>query len=1113
VSIPQAGNLLRQIRWEQAFPLATRERGLHYAEQGRVLAVDFIDEDGHILHGEVQGGEDEPYDCEIMLVPDGRGYGIRSLCTCPQGGSCKHVVAVLYEASGLLRGRAESSPDPSALGEWDNWLQLWQRREPEAAGAELAAGQALRLMLRPAPYGTPPQLLAAMTVLQEGKRGGLVKPANLRRAGAELQPSPSGGWSAQDLIELELLLDRQHERVSNLHFAAIRGRAAEAALEGLLQRYPACFERASQIVRPGPGRDLDLSWRVESDGSQRLVAGVADAPQALLLRGESLWYVDTEAGLVGKVLADPRKLHLLGRAPRLLPERSGALRERLQQAPTGLPLPAMQDAPKPLHAAPRLVLDLRCENRPPPRRGKPDGGTRKTGGEAYQLGIGRYGFDYGGVEIDASGPDRQRSRLHGELVEVQRDRRAEAGLLDGLRKRQLMPTHSLPWSIGFRFVDLDAKDLLLFKAGQVWPLAAEDWAPLLRSLAAEGVLLRYHDPFPRPLRDIGIDELHADVSESGSAWFDLALGIDVEGQRIDLLPVLRQVLADPTFPLERAKGERKDATWRVALDEERALRLPLARLRALIGPLLDYLGEEREGPLRLHRTQTAAVDALGAAGLRWRGDEALRQHLLSLGNLPKRAAAPRGFGATLRGYQEEGLAWLNFLAEAGLGGVLADDMGLGKTVQVLAHLVAEKRRLGKAFRCLVVAPTSLMGNWRDEAERFAPGLKVLVLQGAARGELFDAIPKHDLILSTYPLLSRDRDRLIEHEYSLLVLDEAQAVKNARSQAAQVVRELRAQRRLAMTGTPLENHLGELWAQFDAVEPGLLGSERDFTRLYRTPIEKHGDSQRQQRLNRRIGPLLLRRRKDQVLGELPPKTEIVRHLEIEGGQRALYESLRLAQHERVREAIAARGLAQSGIVVLDALLKLRQVCCDPRLVKLQHAIEAPESAKLDALLELLDGLLDEGRRVLLFSQFTGMLDLIQSALDERGIAFLRLTGDTPGAARPDLVRRFQEGEVPLFLISLKAGGVGLNLTAADAVIHYDPWWNPAVEAQATDRAHRIGQDKPVFVYKLICRGTVEEKIQALQGRKAELAQAVLEGGSSQSLRFDEGDLGELFAPLT
>jgi SNF2 family DNA or RNA helicase len=281
-------------------------------------------------------------------------------------------------------------------------------------------------------------------------------------------------------------------------------------------------------------------------------------------------------------------------------------------------------------------------------------------------------------------------------------------------------------------------------------------------------------------------------------------------------------------------------------------------------------------------------------------------------------------------------------------------------------------------------------------------------------------------------------------------------------------------------------------------------------LYRTPIEKHGDDARRRSLARRIRPFLLRRTKDQVEADLPAKTEIVRPVELSGGQRDLYETVRTSMHERVRAEIEARGLARSRIVVLDALLKLRQVCCDPRLVKLDAAKRVKDSAKLELLMQMLEELLPEGRRVLLFSQFTSMLELIERELASRSIGYLKLTGETRDRATP--VRRFQEGKVPLFLISLKAGGTGLNLTAADTVIHYDPWWNPAVENQATDRAHRIGQDKPVFVYKLIVSGSVEEKISALQASKAALAAGVLGEDVQSSLPLTAEDVAALFEPL-
>ncbi|MCL2345697.1 MAG: DEAD/DEAH box helicase, partial [Desulfobulbus sp.] len=454
--------------------------------------------------------------------------------------------------------------------------------------------------------------------------------------------------------------------------------------------------------------------------------------------------------------------------------------------------------------------------------------------------------------------------------------------------------------------------------------------------------------------------------------------------------------------------------------------------------------------------------------------------------------------------------WLQFLRAQNLSGILADDMGLGKTAQTLAHLLLEKEE-GRLDRpALIVLPTSLIFNWKHEAARFAPDLRVLSLHGPERKSRFAEIPEHDVALTTYPLLWRDADDLMQHRYHLLILDEAQTVKNAQSRSAEAVRKIEARHRLCLTGTPLENHLGELWSQFDFLLPGFLGSSRQFTRHWRTPIEKQGDSERRQLLARRIRPFILRRKKEDVAEELPPKTIIVRSVELEGGQRDLYETVRAAMDAKVRDEIAQKGFARSQIVILDALLKLRQVCCDPRLVRATAAKKVKERAKLDLLMAMLPELVDEGRRILVFSQFTSMLALIQQDLDEAGIAYVTLTGDTVDRETP--IRRFQEGEAPVFLISLKAGGVGLNLTAADTVIHYDPWWNPAVENQATDRAHRLGQDKPVFVYKLIVRGSIEEKILALQERKAELAAGILSEDRGVEVKFGNDDLAALFEPL-
>ncbi|MEI6466170.1 MAG: DEAD/DEAH box helicase, partial [Verrucomicrobiota bacterium] len=402
-------------------------------------------------------------------------------------------------------------------------------------------------------------------------------------------------------------------------------------------------------------------------------------------------------------------------------------------------------------------------------------------------------------------------------------------------------------------------------------------------------------------------------------------------------------------------------------------------------------------------------------------------------------------------------------------------------------------------------------NWSAEAAKFAPHLKVLTLHGINRAENFAAIPTADIVLTSYPLLVRDFHELAQHHWHVVVLDEAQYIKNPKALAAQSAYKLKAAHRLCLSGTPMQNHLGELWSLMRFLMPGFLSDEKSFNTFIRKPIERDRSSGTQAALNRRVSPLLLRRTKDQVATELPEKTTLIHGIDLTPKQTDLYESVRAAMDQRVQDAIAAKGLAKSHIIVLDALLKLRQICCHPQLLKSAAAQKVTESAKLAYLTdELLPTLLEEGRRILLFSQFTSMLALIEEHLSLEDIPFLKLTGQT--TERSSLVKKFQTGEVPIFLISLKAGGIGLNLTAADTVIHYDPWWNPAAENQATDRAHRIGQTKPVFVHKLVCRGTIEERILDLQKHKSALVEALLSEDTSK-LSIDPDTLSHLLSPLT
>jgi len=469
--------------------------------------------------------------------------------------------------------------------------------------------------------------------------------------------------------------------------------------------------------------------------------------------------------------------------------------------------------------------------------------------------------------------------------------------------------------------------------------------------------------------------------------------------------------------------------------------------------------------------QAGALDALAALGEGARFEAKARTAIAEFKELSRipPVPPPEGLTATLRHYQEDGLSWLWFIHRHGLGGILADDMGLGKTVQALA-LLQQARNAEGPGPSLVVAPTSVLPNWQREAVRTSS--------------------------------SRSRWRYV-------LLDEAQNIKNAGSATAQACKVLPADHRLALTGTPLENRLSELWSIFDFLMPGFLGAEEDFSERYEQPIEVAQDVGARERLRRRVQPFVLRRLKTEVAKDLPPKTETVAYCEMEPAQAALYREVLDESRAKVQESIQKVGFKRARVSILAALLRLRQVCNDPRLLKLPGTSSLPPSAKLQRFDELVDDLLAEGHRALVFSQFTEMLRLLEAHAQERKVTFLSLDGRTRDRmARVDAFNR--EDGPPIFFISLKAGGTGLNLTAADYVIHYDPWWNPAVEDQATDRTHRIGQTRAVISYKLITRGTVEEKILALQQRKRELAQGILGPGGGLSEGLTEQDIETLFS---
>ena len=856
----------------------------------------------------------------------------------------------------------------------------------------------------------------------------------------------------------------------------------------------------------GESRLATVDWRLDASGRQRPCIKPTP-PGSLVVPVQPPWYVDLDDYTAGplEVTGNPDVIERLFALPPLSTREAALVATALKELAPELPIPAEDagDRLRQIACPPVAVLRLQTLATHGNRQWRSYPLSHDNG----SFDVAQPAFRYQDAEVRPNEAQAFTTLPNGETVRVLRDAPREKALLDALAK------------VGLQKIPGFALHTYGSPPDHAYGLADEScWTAFmgddLAALEDAGWEVEFDDDFRHFALEV--DAWEADLFESDGGWFDLDMGIIVDGNRLPLAPLLAALFRNDVRWLDPGVLQEiaDDEVIELKTSANLRIRVPAARLKPLALTLIDLFdGFTGGNTLRLSRFDAPRLAEL-TDRRRWQfrgqGDVIALADQLTAAQGIRHIDAPAGLGLELRAYQREGLAWLQFLREQNLSGILADDMGLGKTAQALAHLLLEKESGRLDLPALIVLPTSLIFNWKNEAARFAPTLSVLSLHGAERKGRFGEIPQHDVVLTTYPLLWRDAPELMLHRYHLLILDEAQTVKNARSKGAEVVRKIDARHRLCLTGTPLENHLGELWSQFDFLLPGFLGASKTFTKYWRTPIEKQGDARRRQLLAQRIRPFILRRKKEEVARELPPKTIIVRKVELAGSQRDLYETVRAAMDAMVREEVASKGFGRSQIVILDALLKLRQVCCDPRLVKAAAAQRVKERAKLNLLMTMLPEQVDEGRRILLFSQFTSMLALIETELKHAGLDYVTLTGDTTDRETP--VRRFQAGEVPVFLISLKAGGIGLNLTAADTVIHYDPWWNPAVENQATDRAHRIGQDKPVFVYKLIVAGSIEEKILALQERKSELAAGILSEDSNVDLKFGADDLAALFSPL-
>ncbi|GAB4117672.1 MAG: DEAD/DEAH box helicase [Wenzhouxiangellaceae bacterium] len=1018
-------------------------RGMDYFRAGRATlqCAERFGNEGILLHGSCQGSARYPYDVQAEISKYHGRMTLEGDCDCPVGFNCKHVVAIVQSwLAGQLRQHAGADA-----------LDTWLRQRPGEMTQQPAPKKALLYLFTPCPQRGQ-QVQIGICISQRKKDGDWGK--GRMTSASSLQYAWERPQHLQPIDEAILDLLNAADATAWSREYLPSGELGHLAVQKMLASGRAYWgaQRAGPL-QPGESRQLQLAWERTAHGYQ-LQTSVAGG--GLLMATSPASYLDPETLEIGG-LQLPDGLHedsldWLAKAPPVTHHKAAEFSRRLILQAPELPTPIEVDI-QPITAAPNghlhITLDLAQAH------------TARA----------QLSYRYAQLNVDAGSKQHEIITEHdGRLLRLQRDIAAESELRQALQASGLTPTREQPAVFA---LNVPASGGELRDAWLEW---LQLQLPELRATGWEVVLDGDNNIGFR-----NADSIDAVLEEGESTWFSMRFDLDCAGKKIPLMPLVTKLFEhyDPNNLPQALYLHSGDGDY---------VRIPSAQVEPVLRTLMGLFDQVKGDRITLARADATRLLDLQDVPVHGATSLVKLAHKLSNFSGLKQVKLPTTFKGELRHYQQQGLDWLQFLREHEFNGILADDMGLGKTVQALAHLAVEKRAGRMQKPCLIIAPTSLMGNWQREAATFTPKLSVLVLHGQDRHQHFTDLDQHDLVLSTYPLLPRDREVLLQQAWHVVILDEAQQIKNPCSQAAQVVRALSCNHRLCLTGTPMENHLGELWAQFDFLMPGFLGGQQDFTKRYRTPIEQHADQQRLQQLQRRTAPFLLRRSKQLVAKELPAKTEILRQASFDPKQARLYESVRLSMEKKVRQAIAAKGLAQSHIVVLDALLKLRQICCDPRLLPATTSqVRGVPSAKFNLLFELLPELLEEGRRVLLFSQFTSMLGLIEQELKGRKLGYTKLTGQT--RLRDQAIQRFRSGEVNLILISLKAGGVGLNLIEADTVIHYDPWWNPAAEHQATDRAHRIGQDKPVFIYKLICAGTLEEKILTLQQHKQQLAASI------------------------
>ena len=1082
---------------DEDFSEASISRGIEYAREGRVSALR-INNDSRIarISASVLGSKAQQYNVLVIVRVDG---DIDGNCSCPVSYNCKHVVATLFSAqtnhAAKQSLRLDKSPDY-------HMMHFLEKLDRKVSAAKRTVNEQLFFLLKQGQHYRDGCLEVQAQLVRILKNGNFGK---VRDFYPDLSRRSHEKCSRETL---ELFASLGALTTSAYHSGKyILNTTNSAYLLRRLLTTQQCYweDLNSTVLTLGETLHATAKWEMQSNGEQKFVCHLPQDSQHILPFAD-LWYIDNTQSCMGEVSLDiPTDISVpLIQMPAIPPAQVQAVTQQLKKLidkQHNMPLPQTFTSYEKGSAdiKPHLYVYV----------GKIERDVDGRSSETVDALLAKMSFIYGDALV-ALGDEQSYAIKHqdGKLIHYQRELDQEykyLSLLDDVFDITPIMHYDDIHADASACID-NARSLCISDNAALSNMVAfkNKVAP---ELLRQGWQIEY-DKNCSDAKMLEVDHWYTEISnDSDNDWFGVELGVTVADQRINLLPYLIRLIQ---------QGKLSSADTEIVIAEQGHLIIPQQRVEKIMSMLQNLIDPKRgaeQQTLAMSRHQASLLAevnaAFSASEMRYFGD----QNLLDLGKKLakfkklKKAIVPKKFLATLRPYQQDGVNWLQFLREYQLNGILADDMGLGKTLQVLAHISIEKQKDRLQDACLIVAPTSVVHNWQSEIQRFCPHISSVVLQGDDRKQYFELLDDYDLILTTYPLLLRDKEILFSRHYYLLVLDEAQYIKNAQAKVTHLVQQINAEHRLCLTGTPLENHLGELWSLFNFLTPGLLGNAKQFTQRFRTPIEKQQDHAKQKQLSQLIKPFLLRRSKDAVLDDLPEKTEIVQTVMLSDEQSDLYESIRLSMHKRVTKAIDEKGIERSQIIILDALLKLRQVCCDPRILKMETATSVTSSAKLDMLLDMLVKMVDEGRRILVFSQFTSMLLLMEEALNSQGLSYTKLTGSTK--KRGEVVQRFQSGEVPIFLISLKAGGTGLNLTTADTVIHYDPWWNPAVEQQASDRAHRIGQKKAVFVYKMVANKTVEEKILSMQAKKRSLMDAIFSEGQHQG-KITKQDFDALFS---